>query len=476
MNTRGITDSSPVAGLQRPNAPIEVDASKAALLVIDLQYFDAHRDWGEGLTAKTLGLEDRFETYFQRIDQILPNVSRLLEAFRSHGAEVVHVRVAELTDDSRDVAPKQLLRGLIVPSISQEAKFLESVAPEGDELIFSKSSSGMFPATNADRIFRNLGIDTLVMCGTSTGGCVESAAREAIDLGYKVIIVEDACASSTPTDHQAALDRMRGPTCWDTESTDVINALRSSLPRQREAVAGTERVKQYLPKRPEDAPPDVDPYKLIFPPPKSVELGPTDSALLLLDATRLFIDRHSPLLSAASGASDDSATDRYLARATIAVANMARLVEAAHHAGVRTLHLRTAGRTPDGVDLAPAMRAILGTLPSTHPFALQAEPIPQPDSLLLLSKPGQSPFVGTGLDELLRHMGIRKLLLCGLSLSGAVEGALRGATDRGYQVLLAPDACAAATQNGQERLGQMGAGLIEVTTADDAVARLTFAK
>lgn len=473
MNTRAVTDQSPLAALQKPRTPLQVDASKSALLVVDLQYFDAHREWGEGLTARTLGIEERFEAYFQRIDQVLPRVSQLLEAFRSQGAEVVHVRVAELTEDSRDVAPKQLLRGLIVPSISQEAKFLEGVDPIGDELVFSKSSSGMFPATNADRIFRNLGIDTLVMCGTSTGGCVESSAREAIDLGYKVIIVEDACAASTAIDHRAALDRLRGPTCWDAGAEDVITALRDSMPRSREAVAGTERVKSYLPKRPEVAPLDVDPYKIIFPQPKRVELDPGDSALLLLDTTRLFVSPDSPLLSVTAETSINDALQSYLGRVDTAVASMARLVSAAHSAGVRTIHVRTAGRTSEGVDLAPAMRALLGKLSAADPYAQQAEQVPMPDSLLMLSKPGQSPFVGTGLDELLRHLGIRKLILCGLSLSGTVEGALRGATDRGYQVLLAPDACASATRAGQERLGQMGAGLIEVTTVHDALARLT---
>lgn len=474
METPTQPDRSPIGSLQSPREPLTIDVRTAAFLVVDLQYFDAHRDWGEGLTAKTLGIQDRFEGYYRRIDEILPRARALLDAFRASGAEVVHVRVAERTRDSRDVAPKQLLRGLVVPSDSKEAELLEEVAPIGDELIFSKSSSGMFPASDADRIFRNLGIDTLIMCGTSTGGCVESSAREAVDLGYKVIIVEDACASSTPADHTAALDRLRGPTCWTSNSTEVLAALRRSPTRSRSDVAGTERVKAYLPKPPEDPSRDADPYELIFPPPEKVALGCTDSALLLLDVTALSTDPNGLLLGPAQG---DHATDiePYLQRAEQAVGNISKLVEGALEAGIRPIHVRVAGRTYTGDDLAPAMRQMLGDLPSTHPAAAPDESLPVSDRLLLLSKPGQSPFVGTGLDETLRHLGVKKLVMCGLSVLGAVESALRGATDRGYQVLLVPEACAAATDAGQARLERMGAGLIEVTSLDDALARIAAA-
>ena len=119
--------------------------------------------------------------------------------------EVIHLRVAELTKDSRDVGWKQLVRGLIVPSDSREADPLDELAPIDDELVVSKSSSGVFPVTNLDRLLRNMGITTLVMTGTSTGGCVESAVRDAVDLGYDVVVVSDACADATPESHQQAL-------------------------------------------------------------------------------------------------------------------------------------------------------------------------------------------------------------------------------------------------------------------------------
>lgn len=468
------SDRHPLAPLLASMGDLPIDPADTALLVVDLQYFDAHRDWGEGRTAQDLGVADRFEPYFEQIDAAVPQARRLLDAFRAAGAEVAHVRVAERTDDSRDVAPKQLLRGLIVPADSQEARFLEEVAPEGDELVFDKSSSGMFPATNVDRMMRNLGVRTLVFCGTSTGGCVESAVRDAVDLGYRVVLVDDACAASTPQDHAAAVDRMRAPTYHVARTDDVVAALRSAPARDRQAVAGTERVKPYLPHPDPDAPVDADPYDLIFPPPKRVDVARADTALLVLDATPLATDPDGPLLRAAraAGGGPDA---RFDARAARALDHLVALIEGAHRAGLQVLHVRTASRTRDGRDLAPAWRAVLGTLPAGDPATELHPSLPRHDDDIVLAKPGQGPFTGTGLDDLLRHLGVTKLVLAGFSTLGAVEAALRGATDRGYQVLLAPDACASATERDQRRLHGMGAGLIEVVDAAEAVARVAAA-
>jgi ureidoacrylate peracid hydrolase len=465
-------DRSPLAALLRPAHPIRLDPATTALFVVDLQYFDAHRDWGEGRTAKDVGVAHCFEPYFRRVDEVLPRVQELLAAFRAQGAEVVHVRVAERTADSRDVAPKQLLRGLIVPSTSREAAFLEAVAPEGDELVFDKSSSGMFPATNVDRILRNLGATTLVFCGTSTGGCVESAVRDAVDLGYRVVVVDDACAASTPLDHGQALARMQGPTCWVATAAEVAAELARHPARDRAAVAGTTRVRPFLPKPGGTPDPAADPYELIFPPPQRVAVTAADTAVLVLDAHALAVDPHGPLLAAARAADPASDATTFHGRIDAAVAALGRLLEAAHGAGVRVIHVRTAGRTRDGRDLAPGLKAILGALPADHPAAALDPRVPRHPDDLLLTKPGQGPFTGTGLDDTLRHLGVTKLVIGGVSTLGAVEAALRGATDRGYGVLLVPDACAATTLAGQRKLAAMGAGLIEVTSVEDGVARL----
>ena len=137
--------------------PVKLDPAHTALIVVDMQYFDAHPDWGEGKTARELGVEYLFDEYYQQIDIIIPQIQKLLGAFRKKQMEVMHLTVSEVTNDSRDVGYKQLVRGLICPANSKEAQLLDEVKSEGDEIIIKKSSSGVFPVTNFDRLLKKYG-------------------------------------------------------------------------------------------------------------------------------------------------------------------------------------------------------------------------------------------------------------------------------------------------------------------------------
>ena len=237
---------NPFQAILEAPPPLPLNPATTALLVVDMQYFDAHPDWGEGRTAQEMGVAHLFDAYFAQIDAIIPQIQALLARFRQQGIEVIHVRVAELTNDSRDVGLKQLVRGLVVPANSREADPLDELAPVGDELVISKSSSGVFPVTNLDRLLRNLGITTLLFTGTATGGCIESAVRDATDLGYDVGVVDDACACSTLESHAAALARMAGGLTRVLATEAVLQEVAGLTENDRRARSGVERVKAYL--------------------------------------------------------------------------------------------------------------------------------------------------------------------------------------------------------------------------------------
>jgi biuret amidohydrolase len=98
----------------------------------------------------------------------------------------------------------------------------DSLAPLPDELVLAKSSSGPLNSTKLDQMFHTLGIDTLVVTGVVTDVCVTQTAREFADRDFKVVVVEDACASLSTENHQAALRIFAG--CFGEVSTtdDVI--------------------------------------------------------------------------------------------------------------------------------------------------------------------------------------------------------------------------------------------------------------
>jgi nicotinamidase-related amidase len=177
-----------------------------ALLCIDLQYVDAHPDFGLGAKAKELGIADFLRYYWAQLkDVVIPNVQRLQTASRKKGIELIHVRVAASTADGRDTTLRYKAMGLRIPRDTKEAQFLPEVGPQGDELVISKVTSSAFNSTNIDRLLRNMGIRNLIIAGVVTNGCVESTTRSAAELDYGTIVISDATAAMAPQLHDHSL-------------------------------------------------------------------------------------------------------------------------------------------------------------------------------------------------------------------------------------------------------------------------------
>ncbi len=451
--------------------PLRLKEDRTALLVVDMQYFDAHPDWGEGLTAKGLGVLDAFDEYFEILREVIPRIQSLLSMCRGKGIEVIHVRVAELTDDSRDVGWKQVVRGLAVPKGSREAHLLEEVAPAGDEIVVSKSSSGAFATTNLDRILRNLGLTTLIFTGTSTGGCVESTARDALDLGYDVVIVSDACADTTTQAHLMALGRMGAAGAGVASTGEVRSALENLPAVDRQARSGVARAERCVPKTIPQSASRRSPYSLIFPPALELGLDPASSALILVDVQYATCDPDDGLGLRARELGRAAAS--YYARVRAAIPNLRSLVEEGRAAGILIVHVRTTAHTPDGRDVSPKLRAYGFVPPLGSRGANVVEDVAPHPGDIVLSKPASGVCTGTGLDELLRNAGITTVILAGVSFDGAIEGSIRSLTDRGYGLFLVPDACATYDEQLQEGLWRMQTGIINVASTAEIRRRLT---
>ena len=184
----------------------QLTKENTALLVIDVQYIDAHPDYGLGAKAKQLGLGNALDYYWTEINEVvIPNIQRLLATARRKGIEVVHIRVASQTQDGRDSTLRYKTLGLRTPRDSKEAQILPEVAPQGDELVISKVTSSVFNSTNMDRLLRNMGIRNLIITGVVTNGCVESTTRSAAELDYGTIVVEDGTCAMAPQLHEHSI-------------------------------------------------------------------------------------------------------------------------------------------------------------------------------------------------------------------------------------------------------------------------------
>ncbi len=202
-----------------------IDPAAAALLVIDVQNYCAVPGVGEhtGISRDTIPPDLAY--YFARLDtQVLPNIRRLQDGFRRAGAEVLFTVIENLTADGRDRGLDYKISGIGVPRGSPDARVVAAIAPGRDEIVIPKTASSVFNATNIDYVLRNLEIDYLVVTGLLTDQCVESAVRDACDRGFLVTLVEDACATHTPTRHAATLGAIKGY-CRICQTDDVLAEL-----------------------------------------------------------------------------------------------------------------------------------------------------------------------------------------------------------------------------------------------------------
>jgi ureidoacrylate peracid hydrolase len=190
---------------------VPLEPGSSALLFIDVQNFSVRREGGEFKGVPDGELAARYGYYFDRLKSVaIPNMQRLQRAFRAAGIEVLYTTIESLTKDGRDRSLDYKITGFLVPKGSWDGKVIEEIAPGDDEIVLPKGSSSVFVSTHIDYILRNLGVKQLVIAGLITDQCVESAVRDACDLGYLVTLVPDACATMSEERHQSSLRAIKG--------------------------------------------------------------------------------------------------------------------------------------------------------------------------------------------------------------------------------------------------------------------------
>lgn len=201
---------------------LPLDPASSALLFIDVQNFCARRDGGEFKDLPQEKFNDSYGWFFEKFErETLPNMQRLQSAFRNRQIEVMYTVIESLTKDGRDRSLDYKITGFNVPKGSWDGKVLDAIAPEDDEIVLPKSSSSVFVSTHIDYVLRNLGVKQIVMSGLVTDQCVESAVRDACDLGYLVTHVTDACLTYTQERHDNSLKTINGY-CRQVTTAELI--------------------------------------------------------------------------------------------------------------------------------------------------------------------------------------------------------------------------------------------------------------
>lgn len=205
---REMTDFQKVVGTL---PDFELDVRRAALLVIDMHYFQADRSFGFARKARQLGLSDVIDHYYGRLERlIIPRLAELLPELRAAGCQVIYTRVASARADGSDLCLRYRAWGLQIAEGSREADILEAIAPQPSDIVLSKTTQNVFLSTPLDLMLRNMDIRSLIFAGVVTNNCVEAAVRTAADYSYQVFVLEDCCAAFTDEAHRSALRNIHG--------------------------------------------------------------------------------------------------------------------------------------------------------------------------------------------------------------------------------------------------------------------------
>ncbi len=142
--------------------------AKQALIVVDIQndYFPAGK-W------PLVGVEEAAD-----------NAARVIAGFRAAGELVVHIRHEFTTADAPFFAPG-----------SEGAQLHPKVLNRADEPVVLKHYINSFRETELEAILDQHGIDELVVVGNMSHMCVHGITRAAVDMGYQVTVIHDACAT-----------------------------------------------------------------------------------------------------------------------------------------------------------------------------------------------------------------------------------------------------------------------------------------
>lgn len=184
---------------------IKLEPDKTALVLIDLQ---------KGVVGRALAPHSGGD--------VLKTSMELADRFRRAGAPVVLVNVG-WSPDFKDALRQPVDQPIQIPPGGFPADFMElaeGLKKPGD-ICITKRQWGAFNGTELDLQLRRRGVQTIVLGGIATNIGVESTARQAWELGYAIILAEDATSGQSAEMHSFSIKNILPRISRVVKSADV---------------------------------------------------------------------------------------------------------------------------------------------------------------------------------------------------------------------------------------------------------------
>ena len=186
-------------------------------------------------------LIDIVEAYFDKssplyadVDDALASAIRVRDAARRAGVFIVYTNVVF---KKGGVDGGMFIKKVPTLKIMEEGQPMgawpKGLKPGEDELVISKQYPSAFFGTSLSPTLTALGIDTVVLTGLSTSGCVRATCIDTVSHGFRPIIVREACGDRHDKPHEANLFDMNakyGDVVSEAEVTDYFNRIGNQRP------------------------------------------------------------------------------------------------------------------------------------------------------------------------------------------------------------------------------------------------------
>lgn len=153
--------------------------------------------------------------------QALPHITSLLDHFRGRARPIVFTRsntdaalaMGRATKAGRQRDPERMAAGNYFP---------DEVKPEAGEWVLEKGRASAFFGTPLATYLITHGVDSLLVAGATTSGCVRASVVDAFSYGFVTFVVEEACFDRSPTAHCANLFDMDAKYASVVSITDIV--------------------------------------------------------------------------------------------------------------------------------------------------------------------------------------------------------------------------------------------------------------
>ena len=134
----------------------------------------------------------------------LPGIRSLIDAGRRAKTPIIYSRGADfLRPFAASTTKSENPEAQYVDEHAQD--FPELIAPQSNDLVLDKAKASVFFGTPLEVCLRNMGVDSLIVAGTTTSGCVRATVVDGHSYGFTMFVVEECCFDRFESSHRASL-------------------------------------------------------------------------------------------------------------------------------------------------------------------------------------------------------------------------------------------------------------------------------